>query len=726
MAYQFQKPKESIANVPAIVAGNRLEPRTRSAEFNRSLRAEVRDAAWMLARQWQMKEFRAEDRGSPVAAAITVEYSPVNQIQVGTKPIVPYAGFLPQPLDAMVQAQPPVVDWGLHLQLGAQWTKLLRRSTSTMATAWLNATRLSYRLELPTDDPSAYDLEYALAQTTPEAVAIIEASGATALYGYTILQDIAAAKRTTNYNSFFAKTGATSASPAHQQQLLEVANKFLSWYERVYYQHDPLSQDLAAWSVEELAYQFRAAAPTQAGVAVLQAREHLGERLDWYTVDEASSTTGLGFSNPVEKIETLTSTAVPSEIQFAGAPNARWWEFEDRQVDFGQITADSSDLGRMLLQEFMFLYHNDWFSVPYTIPTGSLCTVTELTITDVFGLRYVVKPSGDNKRTESDGATQIDHDWGRWSLYALSQPGQRQISQPRLLLPPTAVGTLTGPVLEQVYLAREEATNLVWGVEQTIPDQLGRGMDGNSAAVRVTEYLRSRAQPATALPTVAKLEYKLSTPTIENWIPFVPLLSPNSASQKAFLALEQGEMLRQVEGLVLANVNDRTIKPRTSLLKYPALNYLVHEREVPPVGVRLEGNYRRARWFNGATFTWYGRSRGVGRTGGSSGLAYDQLLPREPRTEAGHFALMTAQVAGTPALLQVAEIRETDAAGTLLTSPNDTVLEVTRKQLLAMLASGDSFVMNNTQDSLQLITVNATVYVQRTSLATPPTASDKL
>src|SRR5262249_32365703 len=47
---------------------NRLEGRPRTVEFDRALQAEVRDALWMLARQWQFGEFRGEDAGSPITA----------------------------------------------------------------------------------------------------------------------------------------------------------------------------------------------------------------------------------------------------------------------------------------------------------------------------------------------------------------------------------------------------------------------------------------------------------------------------------------------------------------------------------------------------------------------------------------------------------------------------------------------------------------------------------
>jgi len=46
---------------PTVTVWNRLEGRPRTTDFDRALKAEVRDALWMLARQWQFGELRGED-----------------------------------------------------------------------------------------------------------------------------------------------------------------------------------------------------------------------------------------------------------------------------------------------------------------------------------------------------------------------------------------------------------------------------------------------------------------------------------------------------------------------------------------------------------------------------------------------------------------------------------------------------------------------------------------
>src|SRR5213075_3337130 len=65
---------------PQITAYNRLEPRARTEDFSRSLRAEIRDPLWMLTRQWQMGEFEAEDTGSAIDARLLTSQTHVDRV----------------------------------------------------------------------------------------------------------------------------------------------------------------------------------------------------------------------------------------------------------------------------------------------------------------------------------------------------------------------------------------------------------------------------------------------------------------------------------------------------------------------------------------------------------------------------------------------------------------------------------------------------------------------
>jgi hypothetical protein len=56
VARQIDVRLSPVYRLPSVVTWNRLEGRPRSDDLTRPIRAEVRDPAWMLARQWQFDE----------------------------------------------------------------------------------------------------------------------------------------------------------------------------------------------------------------------------------------------------------------------------------------------------------------------------------------------------------------------------------------------------------------------------------------------------------------------------------------------------------------------------------------------------------------------------------------------------------------------------------------------------------------------------------------------
>ena len=63
----------ATVRIPTITLWNRLEGRPRRHDFERALRAEIRDPLWLLTKQWQMGEFQGDDAGSPVFAKMHIE-----------------------------------------------------------------------------------------------------------------------------------------------------------------------------------------------------------------------------------------------------------------------------------------------------------------------------------------------------------------------------------------------------------------------------------------------------------------------------------------------------------------------------------------------------------------------------------------------------------------------------------------------------------------------------
>ena len=116
---------------PSVTMWNRLEGRPRTQDFQRALQAEVRDALWMLSRQWQLGEFRGSDAGSPVFAKVRVDSSALTRYRPGDSgTAVPFDDAAP--FEAQVERRPVPLRIGgqlasldLRLAMGRQWQRLI-------------------------------------------------------------------------------------------------------------------------------------------------------------------------------------------------------------------------------------------------------------------------------------------------------------------------------------------------------------------------------------------------------------------------------------------------------------------------------------------------------------------------------------------------------------------------------------------------------------------------
>src|SRR5215471_8863982 len=148
---------------PTVTVWNRLEGRPRKADFDRALKAEVRDALWMLTKQWQIGEFFADDAGSPIFAKVRMRTSLLTKYQAagGTT-----EQFQPNvPIEAKVEQRSLQWEWNgqkmrydLRAQLGRQWRKLVEAAglAVTYQPKYLN----QYPIQLPAHD-STHDYIYA-------------------------------------------------------------------------------------------------------------------------------------------------------------------------------------------------------------------------------------------------------------------------------------------------------------------------------------------------------------------------------------------------------------------------------------------------------------------------------------------------------------------------------------------------------------------------------------
>ena len=616
---------------PAVTTWNRLEVRARREEFDRSLLAEVRDPLWMLCRQWQFGEFKGEDGGSTVQAKVQLETTRLNRFAVKTEdptagggevwlPATAYTDALP--LETKVEREPllePGADHAvgnleLRMQSGRHWVRLLRQEG-------LEGLKPLFVEQFPFADPMtssdadpAKALEKAHLHSEPAAWQTLQALRGRLPDGVRILELVLAG----GFDTWVAGEAALG-NEARKKRIRELGAAYRAWFFRVYSQPDAGVED--AWAPSYLEYQFAVSAPDDPGDrsrSVLMAEEYHHGHLDWYSFDAAPGErlpdrTGEPFDAGGFRQESPIAF-IPTQIEFNGMPNVRWWAFEDQRTDFGRMRAGTTDVAQLMLAEFGLIYGTDWSVLPYNLEVGSLCAVKGIVFKDVFGVRTFIRPAIDEGEPRQ-----------AWSLYRLAVAGSAGRIDHRLFLPPALVKVEESRPVEKVLLARDEMANMVWGIERTIAGVLGAGVDGFETASALADYFR-RQNPAPDAPLAANdgIRYQLATSVPENWIPFIARHNPGSNRE---IRLQRASMLR-VADKVGTRVEPRGRILRTGLDRTDQQPYFLHEEEVPRAGAMVTASFQRTRWFDGQVFTWLGRRKQTGKGEGASGLQFDQVVKR--------------------------------------------------------------------------------------------------
>jgi len=580
---------------PTVIMWNRLEGRPRKHDFNRALKAEVRDALWMITKQWQMGEFKADDAGSPVTAKIHIASSHLNQYKAAGHPEQNFEDNVPLEVKVEQKKIPFTRDQkkmniDIRLQMGRYWLKLVANAGLDHGIEFIK----KYKFELPPQDRMT-DHIYAHPAVWQQYAAISGRS----MDGYLLYQYITVPGN-------HAADDIVNSSP-DKDVLNDLGSRFTEWFKKMYYQPE---DEVNAWLPDRLEYSFECKAINAVQDKVLKADEYYQGHLDWYVFDEEENEN----HNSDRRANNFedTTTFIPSHVEFDGMPNTRWWKFEDGKTNLGDIKPSTTDLSKLLLMEFGLIYANDWFLVPYTLPIGSLATIEGLTVKNNFGETTWIKAA-----EESGTATNT------WSMFKM-----RSKKQDTLLLAPSAMKVHESDPLEEINLTRDEISNMVWGIETIIPSPTGKGDKGKEVAFRTRQYhekIVSNSTPPAEVPYAAKISYLAMTDVPENWIPFVPvhIKDDNRETQ-----LQRASLLRIIERDPMDPVK---VKPLTSILREGLENkvnpsaYFIHEEEVSRMGLKVSQSFQRTRWINGEVFVWLGMKKKTGRGEGSSGLAFDQI-----------------------------------------------------------------------------------------------------
>jgi hypothetical protein len=599
---------------PTITRWNRLEARPRTPSFERALRAEIRDPLWMLTKQWQMGEFRGSDAGSPTFAKLQIALTRLTKYRPNAQATQLFENEVP--LETKVERRPIAltlagrpIAFDLRLAMGREWLRLIS-GIGPYSAAFISA----YPIAAP--DPAKKEDADRCAH--PEVWQFFAAVAGRAMDGGALYEHLAANPANHAYD------GVVGIAAADHAALDNAAARFIAWFRRLLMQPPPAGDN--AWVPTRLEYQFAASAPQPDGTEkVYTADEFYQDRLDWYSLDLDASIAAL---DPVPQSGVtglppqITRAMIPIPVSFAGMPNTRWWTFEDNRTNFGDIDASTTDLATLLFMEFALVYSNDWFVIPFTLPSGAVATIDGFVVTNVFNERFWIQAAGSG----------ADANWQRWSMFTIdvrNQPGAA--ADTSLVLPPTLAKIQRSAPAEDVMLVRDEVANMVWGIETTVPLATGEPKRGIEAARQTLAFLQQQlatrlgGPPPPPPPANAPIRYEVMSTVPENWIPFIPVHVPGSNRE---IQIQRAALPRILEGDPDPPVK---VQPRTALLREgldhaPAQPYFVHEEEVSRAGTRTMQTFERTRWTDGRVYTWLRVVRQTGRGEGSSGLVFDALV----------------------------------------------------------------------------------------------------
>lgn len=546
---------------------DRIEAAGRSVDLDEALEARIADPLWMLARQWQLGEFRGDDAAQVAAVSVRAGSAPISRIRARRDEEwreLPGGALL----EEVVEAVPPQAH-GLggtleSARLGARVLDAVQEVSPAAAEALAGA----FPLELPDD--------------------AIELRGSAAAAARLL------ARRAVDGTALLA------ARPRRIERVLgqldeaergRVDEVLAMWRPR---------DDPGTWRPHRMEHRFEVGAATDGAALVLTADEYPGGRLDWYSFDIDPAASGAGSSRSLTRTEVAL---LPAPVRFAGMPASRWWEFEDAWVHFGNLDNGPGDLAAMAVAEYATLYSDDWFVVPLRLEVGTVARVLRLETVDTFGRRQVVSPA-----SLLDDAEGGERPFRMFELHGDPHVAERRA--PWLLLPGVVATATHGPPLERVELVRDEGANVAWAIERTVEGPLGRAID------RGESWFASRSAegaPPGGENGEGPWRYRVEAELSPWWIPLVP---------QRVAAGEPATHLRRGRMSTWDLLDDRHVGVKGLLLE-PGSPLSIEEEEVTRSGAHVERTWQLARDRRGRVRVWLQRSKTNGRGERSSGLRWD-------------------------------------------------------------------------------------------------------
>lgn len=550
-------------------AWNRVEGLTATDNMEESLRAELYDPLWMLARQQQFGEFVGNDCGTAVTIKIAHELESITFSEggnIGDKYNKEF-DFKREPPEARIEAVKPVLGTFEAIEAGAQLRKII---SSFMA-----------------DSDSLNEVFEQLIQICPvisddDSLDLVEGYEEMLFcFGEDLIDGV-------NFYHKLMEEDKVSINklPIEQSAYHSIVTLYKKWFEDLYGEYLDLYNN---WQSERLEYKAEFVVgnkSTSDDDSKIVAEEYFTGNLEWFNFDFVDSVENKNHELTVKQY-------LPTKLTYPGMPSDRWWEIEDESVDFINIDADQTDIAKLVVSEFASLYSNDWLTTPLDVPYGMVCRVKSALVMDTFG-EYIYIP---NKISGQAGE--------KWDLFSMFNAEPNENIDGLVLFPSIHKVQDSDPI-EQVTFKRDEMANVVWGIEEKLSNNMGCSSSGDIFAAHSTP-------PEEQTDYTEDLLYSFMSQIPSNWIPFVPVRIAGSDDQiklkRASLPIKNGEQVKSPKTKILM--------PEQGRSQY------IYEEEILKGGITVSGTYQRARWYNGKTCNWFGYKKVPGKNIKNSDLKVD-------------------------------------------------------------------------------------------------------
>lgn len=552
----------------------RLEGRSRDGNDDSGLAMRIADPLWLLGRQWQFGEFRGEDNGSPIS--VTANYRK-EQAGLYSFPNSEKLEIGSVPLEARVEAMViPVRDLRSKVRLGLKLEEMIKAQfPAGESVVFIDRLRKEFPLKMEgKSDRKSLSYYNLMSGKVPDG------------------------------GSLWEKIQKNEFPKGDFLPLEAVIQKLKNWYHSLYLPSGAQS----SWQSGNLVHQFS----VHGQDIELNAPDYQSGHLDWYSFDKA--TIGI---DPSEKA-TDSEFYMPVRVSYAAMPDKRLFSFEDSQLELSGMEVDQADLIKLMIIDFSLVSDNDWFTFPIEMELGELCWVNRITIKDVFGITTVINNDKDTGQYLEANPLKM---WDVFKIRPSDLMRERGKSNQELYkkeeqflyLPPVTAFRQESRPLEELLLLRDEYANMVWGIERTVCNELGKPVDGYDLHLELNgPFLKTEER--NEANQIALPQFRLASPVPTNWIPYLPFHIDESN-----IELRRAVMMRNETNTAPEDIHPLSLLAQKDLLS-------IREEAIPRAGVRVQLTRQRVRWTDGRTYIWLGRKVLAGKGEGSSGLTFDQLL----------------------------------------------------------------------------------------------------